>query len=637
MSLAGFNFQNTPWLWALALVPIIRALGLLKTKFDKKTNGADLFADKHLLPHLLKYSGAERFPNRKSFVLWAALWTFGILALAGPRWDFKDVPNFKPHKSVVMLLDLSDSMNAKDIRPSRLIRAREKIEDFLSENPDTNIGLIGFAGDAHLISPITEDKTAIRYLLNAVSTDIISVHGKRLRPALILAGKLLSEVAGQDRSILVFGDGNFEDTDLGHELNQLTQRGINVSIVGIGTPEGAPISNSAGRFMAQDGRPIISKLNVKELESLANEGHGQYFSQDDSVVVSRLFSVSKNLVGVSETNSVIRDWEPRFYIFLIPLLLLILPLFRKQSQENRVSFSKLGFIFVAVSALGLSSQSMAAESQTLETKAFASVSNIFKNQATLGKEALEKKDFVTAETNFDDAYRKGVVEYRAGDFNKAEEFFKKSDRPELAIAAKYNLGNSLAQEKKFEDAIKAYEEVLKADPQHENAQANLKLIQDLLKKQKENPKQNPKQNQEKQNDQDQKQDQKQAQNQKSDQGKKQSKDQKQAGKQSPNQGNEQKQDQNFNQDQTLNQAQGQNAQPKSAADQKQPNPILENKEAEIGVDQNRYDKQIIAKKTPQDVDADQWLNRISNDPHGFLKNQFLIESMRMKKQKGEQL
>ena len=139
------------------------------------------------------------------------MWAFGVLAMAGPRWDFKEVTAFKSNKNLVIALDLSKAMDASDLKPSRLVRARQKIQDILDDSPGVSIGLIAFAADAHLITPITEDKGAIHYLLGALRTDLVYVPGSRLSPALNLADRLLSAVPGQEKSVLVMSDGDFED------------------------------------------------------------------------------------------------------------------------------------------------------------------------------------------------------------------------------------------------------------------------------------------------------------------------------------------------------------------------------------------------------------------------------------------
>jgi Ca-activated chloride channel family protein len=650
MNFTEFNFQHVTWLWALSFIPLIFITWAFKRSTTLKNSKLERFADKHLLPFLVKKSVSIKNISRKNLIIWSLSWTLGVLALAGPRWSFKEIEGFKSQKNLVVLLSLSDAMNAQDIKPSRLVRAREKIDDILNDNTDINIGLIAFAKDAHLVTPITEDKNSIKYLLSALQTDLASVQGSRLAPALNMADQLLKTVPGNDKTVLIMSDGNFDDSKLSQSIDQLTRHGIKVSTMGFGTNSGAPILKSSGAFLKDNGHIVISQLNQKSLYQISREGGGRYFLPDDLLNDQTLFSLQFNRDASERSSVTTKDWEPRFYIFLIPLLLLMLPFFRQGSFSNQQkNFLKAALFILLISTFGLSKETWAAESNKPPPQPPSSLRKLFENQDTLGKEALDSKDYKSAIAKFKDPYRLGVAQYKAGNFVNAEESFRKSLRPEVKIPSEYNLGNSLAQEGKYQEAIQAYENVLKQQPNHERAKANLKTLQDLLKKHPE--------------------DQKQAQTQKHDQSQKQSQGQKQGQEQKQTQGqsqnenqNQDKKNQNQNQKPARSQAQEQNQKQnqdqkpeqgkKPGEDQKQaknqsqkPSQTEEKNQRQqenspsIGgqtESQNlKHDEQIRARKAQQDVDADQWLNRITNDPHSFLKNQFLIESLRAQAKKGE--
>jgi Ca-activated chloride channel family protein len=597
MNLSQFNFQNVVWLWAILLIPILFIIQKITQKITEKINkkysrpdsrNLERFADRHLLPFLTKKPASVKKLVRKSFLLVPLLWTLGILALAGPRWDFKNIQSYKAQKNLVILLDLSDSMDAEDVKPSRLIRARQKIDDVLNENPDLSAGLVGFAEDAHLISPITEDRNTIRHLLGVISTDLVSVQGSRLAPALAMADRLLVDAPGKDKAVLILSDGEWEDSDLSQSLKQLTSHGIKVSSMGFGTVEGAPISGRMGEQLKSRGEVILSRLDQPRLAKVSALGNGNYYYQNDEVKGGQLFSSSLGGNDVQLSNLIAKDWEPRFYVFLIPFLLLMLPLFRRKISSNQ-NVLNAAVTLLLVSGIAISMTALASEPINLNSAAPSVVSRLFKNREILGKDSLEARDFQAAAQQFKDPYHRGVAQYRAGEFSKAESSFRESKRPEVATASLYNLGNSLAEQAKYAEAIQSYEEVLKKDPHHLSAQANLKRVQELLKKEQQQQQrgqdQKPKQNQ----------DQKQAQGEKLAQGEKQGQGEKQA----------------------QGEKQGQGALPDGAHHQTSEAP----------------DKS--AKNSQQDIDADVWLNRISNDPHTFLKNQFLIESAHLHTQNGE--
>lgn len=193
--------------------------------------------------------------------LYAILTACIIIALANPRWSYEDLDAYQTNASMVILLDLSASMNATDVAPSRMIRARQSIEDLLNLSKALKIGLVGFAGNAHLISPITDDLATVKTYIPALSdTDLTKLQGNSLPQALHLAGELLANEPGDQKSILLVSDGNFSSTDFSKELAALRSIGINVHVLGVGTTNGAPFKNHSGALHKSQGKLVISKL-----------------------------------------------------------------------------------------------------------------------------------------------------------------------------------------------------------------------------------------------------------------------------------------------------------------------------------------------------------------------------------------
>ena len=211
LNLNEFHFTFPFCLWFGLAIPFIWILFFFFKNGAPSTYQLEKFIDKHLLPYLLiKVPTRNRSPW-KTLILWSIMWSALTIALAGPRWNFREMEVFSRDQSLVILLDLSESMNATDTKPSRLIRAKQKIEDLLKNSQDVKVGLIAFAADAHMITPITEDKETIRHLLPSLSTELVHVQGSRLSPALVMASTLLEAEAESNKAILVFSDGGFED------------------------------------------------------------------------------------------------------------------------------------------------------------------------------------------------------------------------------------------------------------------------------------------------------------------------------------------------------------------------------------------------------------------------------------------
>ncbi|HEY5238151.1 MAG TPA: hypothetical protein VIJ62_07205, partial [Rhizomicrobium sp.] len=144
MGFSQFHFAQSAWLWGFLAIP---AVPILYSLFRKARSDGLLerFADRHLLPHLVKSRGVAGRNIRASLFLWSAAWFFGVIAMAGPRWNYTDQQTFTSAQDLVIVLDLSQSMNAKDVKPSRIARAREEIEDLLDMSLGLSIGLVAYA------------------------------------------------------------------------------------------------------------------------------------------------------------------------------------------------------------------------------------------------------------------------------------------------------------------------------------------------------------------------------------------------------------------------------------------------------------------------------------------------------------
>ena len=153
---------------------------------------------------------------------------------------------FSQDQSLVILLDLSESMNATDIKPSALVRAKQKIEDLLNLSKGVKIGLIAFAADPHMITPLTEDKETIRHLLPSLETDLVYIQGSRLSSALEWPLQCWRQNRAIIRLLLVISDGGFEDASAITTAKKLAEKGIVIHAMGIGTVEGAPLQDQKG-------------------------------------------------------------------------------------------------------------------------------------------------------------------------------------------------------------------------------------------------------------------------------------------------------------------------------------------------------------------------------------------------------
>lgn len=600
MNLSELHFSHPYWLWALFAIPLVWGLFFLYYKQQQPHYQLEKFIDKHLIPHLLLNGEHKKKKLWIHLLTWSLVWSLLALALAGPRWDFREIATFTRDQNLVILLDLSESMNAKDVSPSRLGRAKQKIEDLLNMSKGVKIGLIAFAADPHMIVPITEDKETIRHLLPSLDTDLVYVQGSKLAPALEMAAVMLKNELSNSKAIAVISDGGFEDASAIHTAKKLAESGIILYSIGVGSLEGAPLKDRQGVVVKKNGSPVISKLEKEKFREISKIGYGRYFDADHSGQIALIFEdLEKRSDVQKEAHKTQRFWEEHFYLFLIPILPVLLWWYRR------------GYIFALLLFTLVPSLSQ------------ASLSSYFQNAEQQANHAYKNEEYTTACDTFQDPYRKGVAYYRLGDYKTAEEMFRQSTRPEAACSAAYNLGNTLAQQNKLQDAIDVYEDLLKKWPHHREAKENLELVKKMLQEQQQEEEKNnnredgSKQEKNPQNQKQQKKDSSQNQDSEKPSEKPSQTDSSSAQKPDSSPQKQESSDSNMSAPNSLEEEPPQEDQ-KAQQSQKQASPSPQQKEIPKS--------EIQRLRSQDDLDADLWLNQIKNDPKPFLKNKFYLES-----------
>ena len=337
---SSFHFSEPAWLWALLLcIPV--ALWLLVMPGLGRNERLRNYADAHLMPYLLGRTETSPRARWKRFARWTAIWILMVLAMAGPRWDFTDVQLFRPGTNLLVLFDISRSMDVTDVKPTRLARGRQELEDILNQNRGIRVGLIAFASVAHVISPITEDMNGIRRVLSALDTRLVRLQGSRLSFALDRAKELIAgQPAESVNSLLIITDGDFDEAGLEEKLRSFADAGVRVHVLGVGTPEGGEVpGNNNSPLVARNGQPVISALNEPELKTLATAGGGIYERADyrDSDTRDILAQVKAAALPSSDKDERTRVWNERFYLLAGLAMLLLLPQFRRTLPSYRRS------------------------------------------------------------------------------------------------------------------------------------------------------------------------------------------------------------------------------------------------------------------------------------------------------------
>ena len=593
MSFSEFHFIRPTWL--LALFPyLIILVFMLRNKLSRGNWSA--VCDAQLLPYLLQEKPSQ---NNRLVLTSSAIAAFLVIfALAGPSWQRIPSPVFRNESALVIALDLSRSMDAEDIKPSRLIRARYKIADILKRRKDGQTALLVYSGAAFTVTPLTDDIETIASQLTALTTDIMPSEGDDAELVLKKAVDLFKQAGLQKGQILLVTDG----VDLDKTRSAVSAlENYSLSILGIGTPDGAPVALAQGGFLKDEhGSIVVPKLKAADLATLAQQGNGVYqtISTDDSDILALLSALDQPLQkqGKENKNLLLDQWEDKGPW----LLLLVLPL-------AALNFRKGLLTIALVLLLPLPKNSYAVEWQDL-----------WQNKDQQAEQAYKNKQFEQAATLFENPDWKAAAHYKAGAYDKALESLV--PKPELGNERKnanvfYNQANALAKSGQLEQAIKAYEKALALNPEDTDAKYNKELVEKALDKQKQEQK---KQDQQKKDDKQDKQD-------KSDKDDQQKKDGEPSDKSEQQKASEQKPEQSEEK-----KSQQQQADEQGTPDNKEPEKQPEADKAEQAAEPKKTDAkqqpkpatEIAQPTTEQQQANEQWLNRIPDDPAGLLKRKF---------------
>lgn len=325
--MSRFHFLHPYWL--LALPPLL-ALAVWLARRRGRDGAWQRLVDGDLLSLLrISEGGAGRSP----WPIVGAAWTLAVLALAGPTWQRQITPAYRAPAAWIVALQLSPSMDATDIPPSRAARARFAIADLLSAAHDARVGLIAFAGDAYTVAPLTQDVATIRNLAQPLAPSLMPEAGDRLAPALDEAARLVHAAIGANRQVIVFTDGFTDPAHALIEAQQLRRQGIAVNIVGVGTPGGAPEPDGNGNFTRdKDGQVVLTRLDTSLLEQVAAAGGGRYVPLSGLPdLIAHLHAAGSRELGssVAAPHAQLASWLNDGVWLLPPLLLLAALLARR--------------------------------------------------------------------------------------------------------------------------------------------------------------------------------------------------------------------------------------------------------------------------------------------------------------------
>ncbi|TBN40323.1 VWA domain-containing protein [Pseudomonas sp. BGI-2] len=456
INLSDFHFLRPLW---LLLVPFAALLPMLWRRSRDLQRRLRSNIAEHLLPHLLiTPQDQQRF---RPVHLVCAVLILGALAAAGPTWE-QDRPDFLENRApLIIAIDLSPSMDASDVPPSRLEAAKHKLHDLIQRRAGARSGLIAYAGSAHLVLPPTDDPALLDTFIQALSTDLIAKQGKNVGAVIEQAKRLL--VAEKTPGTLLLITDGADTSQLTGLDKQLDDSALQVLILAVGSEDGGIIRDANGQPRTDNnGRPALGSFDqgaLKQLASAVDAPLGSLTLNDDDLQWVELHAQQHFQSASDEQREL--HWKDAGYWLCWPLLLLAFLGVRKGWSLNWMA----GLLL----ALGIGFQPAPAEANAL-TEAFFTPDQ-------QGRWAFEHEHFPQAAAHFVDPYWKGIAAYNAADFDVALASFARLETPQ----AYFYLGNIYVRRFSFDQAIAAYQQALKLQPQFPEATANLALAIALQK------------------------------------------------------------------------------------------------------------------------------------------------------------
>lgn len=448
-----FHFLRSWWLLALA-VPL--TIAWLSTRARDVRSQWKGMIEPHLLDSLI-VAGSTGARIRPSWLL-ALVLTLAILAAAGPTWQRELPPFVEDTAPLVIAVDLSPTMDAIDVTPSRLERAKLKIRDIVAGRAGARTAVIAYAGSAHLVLPLTEDLSLIETYTDALATRIMPVDGKDTARALDLATTVLAAQAAP--GTIVFLTDGVEQTAF-EALKNKTTNGI--VVLAIGTPEGGPVKTPDGGFLTDTaGGRVFAKLDVDALKTLHTVTSADVATMTDDDTDVRWVSQKIRSNFAQKQASEGDRWRDMGWWMLGPLAFLFLLSFRKGWVV------RVGAVFLAARLL------LPADAQA------ADWAGLWLTPDQQGRLAYENGDFDAAAAHFADPMWRGTSLYRAGKFAEALGAFATVDSAE----SWYDQGNALLQIGKLDEAVAAYRKALEKRKGWPDAVANLAIAEALVQQKK---------------------------------------------------------------------------------------------------------------------------------------------------------
>lgn len=493
------RFEDPIFLWLLCILPVLILIRLIgwRRRHAKLKKLGDPELLKQLMPGISKYR-----PTVKFCLLLSAL-ALLIVMLARPQMGSKISHDKRQGIETIICLDISNSMLAEDVVPSRLDKSKMLVENLVDNFTNDKIGLIVFAGDAFVQLPITSDYVSAKMFLQNITPGLIQTQGTNIADAIDLASKSFTQQNNVGRAIVVITDGENHEPGATEAAAAAKKKGINVFILGIGNTTGAPIPMGDGGYLKDhSGNTVMTALNENMCKELAQAGSGQYIHVDNTSDAEKTLNDDLTKLQKGDTSSVIySEYDEQFQaVGILVILLLIIeicilevknPLLRNVmffgkafSMGKAAKSSQLGKTSILLLLLIVNSGLAFAQND----RTFIRQGNkLYRSQKWAQAETQYRKAISKNAKNTQALYNLGCALMMQQKDSMAMVQYQHAAQEETNVQRRsksyHNMGVIMQNHREYAKAIECYKMALRCNPQDNETRYNLALCKKLLKNQ----------------------------------------------------------------------------------------------------------------------------------------------------------